>query len=233
MPETDSPLNISFDDGLGTLTHHWGGNIDWSVPGEVTLTGWGGFMEYPSDSASGHGYGTYTVNARLDGGQPGPAILLWPGDDSWPGQEIDIAEVLPDGSGRHYGTTHWDYYGSDAYESVIFDDVYGGTFHDYTVKWEPDRITYFVDGVEQGSITENVPRDHDNGGMNNAIGIMNINDSTSVTVREVDYRPLGDNGWSPSPAATPEPAERSGPVDWEVIAAQVVANYEATGSWFY
>jgi hypothetical protein len=39
MPETDTPLTVSFDDGAGPLTHQWGGNVDWSVPGEVTLTG--------------------------------------------------------------------------------------------------------------------------------------------------------------------------------------------------
>jgi hypothetical protein len=37
------------------------------------------------------------VEAKLDGNGPGPAILLWPGDDRWPGQEIDLAGTAVDG----------------------------------------------------------------------------------------------------------------------------------------
>ncbi len=105
MPtETDRPFNESFDDGIGALSHNWAGAIDTSVPGEITLRGRAGTMEFPAGREAGHGYGTYTVEAKLDGDTQGPAVLLWPGDDSWPGQEIDIVESL--GDGRQYGTLH-------------------------------------------------------------------------------------------------------------------------------
>jgi hypothetical protein len=250
--ETDTPMYESFDHGLGALGHHWGGDLDWSVPGEVTLRGHGGFMEFPGGPSAGHGYGTYTVQARLDGTAPGPAALLWPGDDSWPGQEIDIVEVHPDGSGRHYGVLHWDDgSGWDNYESLVYDDIHGGVFRDYTVVWEPGRITYVVDGAVQGEITQNVPRDYDDGGMNNVIGIMNTNPDTSITVREVGYDPLGEaGGWvaaepqpalsawdpAPEPAWTPAPeapaATDPAAVDWNAIAAQVMANHASTGAWY-
>ena len=189
--QTDRPLFESFDGGVGPLTHRWGSvNVDLGVRGEVKLTGNGGIMELPSGRSAGHGYGTYTVEAKLDGTSPGPAILLWPGDDRWPGQEIDIAEVAVDGSGRHYGTVHWNNNGSDAYNYFIFDGVYGGTFHDYSVRWEPGRLTWYVDGAQKATTTSNVPRDYDAGGMNNVIGLMNTSGSTALTVRDIDYSPL-------------------------------------------
>jgi beta-glucanase (GH16 family) len=240
--ETDASLHETFDHGLGSLGHHWGGNLDWSVPGEVTLTGWnGGFMQFPGGDSSGHGYGTYTVTARLNGDQAGPAVLLWPGDNSWPGQEIDMVEILPDGSGRHYGVLHWDGGGWDDYASVVYDNVYSGAFRDYSVVWEPGRITWLVDGVEQGSITSNVPRDFDDGGMNNVIGVMNSNSSTSITVQDIRYTPLGaqaggDSGGGDSGTWTPPEwvpaAPESGPIDWNQLASQVMATFEQTGSWY-
>ena len=111
--ETDRPLHESFDNGIGALSHHWAGDIDTSVPGEITLTGLAGAMQFPGGPSAGQGYGTYTFNAKLDGDGPGPALLLWPGDDRWPGQEIDIVEILS--GGRQYGTVHWDGGGWDEY----------------------------------------------------------------------------------------------------------------------
>lgn len=226
--ETDRPLFESFDDGTGALGKAW--NADTSVPGEVTLRGDAAMMEWNGSRDSGHGYGTYTIEAKFDGTQPGAAIVLWPGDDRWPGQEIDIGELAHDGSGRQYGAVHWNAGGRDAYTTVMLDGVETGAFHDYTVVWEPGRITFKVDGETKGSVTENVPRDFDAGGMNNTIGVLNRGWDTSVTVREVEYRPLGaaepEQAWTPAPAAA-APAE-----DWEALAAQVLANYEATGQWF-
>lgn len=266
--ETDTPLHESFDHGTGALSKAW--NADTSVAGQVTLRGNAGLMEWNGSAESGHGYGTYTVNAKFDGTSPGAAIVLWPGDDSWPGQEIDIGEMAADGSGRQYGAVHWNGGGWDAYETVIFEGVKPGVFHDYTVVWEPGRVTFLVDGQEHGAVTQHVPRDHDAGGMNNTIGALNNNGATSVTLRSVDYQPRGSGGGAdtataetpaphadsvvvaapsePDPApilaaaetpqapAAPEPVADSGggsgEVDWNAIAAQVMANYEATGKWF-
>ncbi len=97
--QTDRPMFESFDHGLDAFSHRWG-SIDHSVRGEVKLTGNAGMMESPSGRPAGHGYGTHTVEAKIEGNSPGAAVLLWPGDDRWPGQEIDLAEVAQDGSGR-------------------------------------------------------------------------------------------------------------------------------------
>jgi hypothetical protein len=54
---TDQPFHESFDNGIGALNHHWGGNVDTSVPGQITLTGHAGTMEFPGGISAGHGYG--------------------------------------------------------------------------------------------------------------------------------------------------------------------------------
>ncbi|NGM19247.1 family 16 glycosylhydrolase [Roseomonas stagni] len=284
MAATDA-LHISFDDGFGTIGNLW--NVDASVSGEVTLSGYSAMMEWAVGREAGHGYGTYTINAKAEGNEPGPAIIFWPGDNQWPGQEIDLLEITPDGSGRQYGTLHWNEGGHDAYEAVVYDGVQGGVFHDYTMIWEAGRITFQVDGVEKAVFTDNVPTDFAHGGMNNTIGFLNNNPDTSITVRDVTYTPLGgaapaqpaapaveptpdievvtgeeqswddyayeptepqdtwtpepQAGWTPEPQAgwTPEPEGdprfQPGPdgvIDWDALAAKVMANYEATGSWF-
>ncbi len=147
MTETDTPLYESFDDGLGPISNAW--NVDQSVGGEVRLSGDAALMEWATGPEAGHGYGTYTVEAKLDGDVPGPGIILWPGDNQWPGQEIDMVEITPDGSGRQYGTVHWDNDGADAYLAQIYDGVEGGVFHEYQMVWEPGRITFLVDGAEK------------------------------------------------------------------------------------
>lgn len=239
----NNALSESFDNGTGAISQAW--NIDTSVRGEVKLSGNASMMEYATGREAGHGYGTYTFTAKVDGNQPGPAILLWPGDNRWPGQEIDIVEVTPDGSGRQYGNVHWNNNGSDAYTARIYDGVGGGVFHDYQMTWEPGRITFRVDGAEKGVVTNNVPTDFDHGGMNNVIGFLNNNPNTSVTVSNVNFSPSsGGGGGGPSvsvpsvaqpepapPAAQTTPAASSGAIDWNALAAQITANYQATGSW--
>lgn len=265
---SNDALHISFDNGLGSLGNAW--NVDTSVPGEVRLAGNSALMEWAVGRDAGHGYGTYTINAKVDGNQPGPAIIFWPGDNQWPGQELDLVEITPDGSGRQYGTVHWNNGGHDAYSAQVFDGVSGGVFHDYTMIWEAGKITYQVDGQTKAVFTENVPVDFAHGGMNNTIGFLNNNPNTSITVRDVTYAPLGGSApaqsWTP-PAAPEEPApvastptdlapeattgaiavvatdtlshggwdwpsDENGVVDWNALAAQVQANYEATGQWF-
>ncbi len=246
--ETDVPFNESFDVRNGALTDNWGS--DYSVPGQVTLTGNAGMMELAESISSGHGYGTYTVTAKFDGKWPGSAIILWPGDNQWPGQEINLAEIAPDGSGRQYGTLHWNNNGEDAIAVRYHEGVQGGVFHDYQLVWEPGQITWKVDGKVTAIATEHVPLDYDNGGMNNVIGVLNNSPNTTLTVTEVDYVPLGGTPpvaapapeaplpaptpEAPLPAAEPAPAPvAEAPVDWYALAARATENYEATGYWFY
>jgi hypothetical protein len=238
---TNKPLNVSFDNGFGALGNKW--NAGSAQNGEVTLKGNSAMMEWASGKDAGHGYGTYTVTAKVEGNQPGPAIILWPGNDKWPGQEMNMMEITPDGSGRQYGTVHWNNNGKDAFDTQIFTGVKSGVFHDYQLIWAPDQITFKVDGVEKGSVDHHVPTDFDHGGINNTIGVLNNNANTSITVSHIQFTPLGETVQpTPAPAPTPSPVETpapvvsapapaSGAVDWAAIAAQVTAHYEATGVW--
>lgn len=263
----NEPLHISFDNGFGTLGNAY--NVDTSTPGEIRLAGNSAIMEWATGPSAGHGYGTYTIVANVQGNQPGPAIIFWPGDNQWPGQELDLVEITPDGSGRQYGTVHWNDNGHDAYTPVVYEGV-GPGWHEYQMVWEAGKITYKVDGEVKATFTENVPADYEHGGMNNTIGFLNNNPNTSITVTDVSYTPLGgsvpatdtatpavsasEEIWVDTSAAQPTETTQAaveagsvsgvswspetgfvfdgGPVDWQALAAQVHANYEATGQWF-
>jgi hypothetical protein len=183
----------SFDNGIGALNHVWGNpNIDTSVPGQVTVSGDGGFMERPWGASTGHGYGTYEVTASIKGNTAGPAALLWPGDDVWPGQEFDILEVI---DGVAYGCVHWrGSDGGDRYKSVYYDGIDESKVHTYTLDWKPGSITFYVDGNKMGEVTENVGKDYDHGGTNQVFGLQNKGWATSMTVYEVSYNPNGSGG---------------------------------------
>ncbi|MGG5821599.1 family 16 glycosylhydrolase [Falsiroseomonas sp. HW251] len=251
----NDPLHITFDNGdFGSIGNIF--NVNTSVPGQVTLGPSGSaMMEWAVGPDAGHGYGTYTVVAKLDGGTEGAGIVFWPADNSWPGQEIDLVEMMPDGSGRQYGTLHWNAGGSDAYESRIFDGVYGGSWHEYQMVWEPGKITMSVDGQVKTAFTDHVPADYAHGGMNNTIGALNLKDYTSISIADVRYDPLYAAAPAPTPAATVSAiaadvvhdaatttdvandaattlAAAADVIDWNALAALATANYEATGSWF-
>jgi hypothetical protein len=225
-----TPFFDSFDQGAVNFPDAW--NLDTSVPGQVTLHRpesylSSGMMEATGTASHGHGYGTYTVNAKMTGIYPGPAIMLWPGDNQWPGTEMDFGEIAGDGTGRQYSSLHWND-GGDRYDVRFYDPaIKGGVFHEYQAVWEPGRLTVNVDGKTQAVYTEHVPADYAHGGMDHVFAFLNISPHTSLTVADVRYEPLAP---AAAEAAVPATPER---VDWDAIAAQVMANYEATGQWWY
>lgn len=207
--ETDRPLHESFENSVGPLTEHWG--VDFSTFGEARFAGnqysTAGMKEPGAVPSAGHGYGTYTVNAKFTGNTAGSAIMLWPGDNKYPGQEIDLAETAPDGSGRQYAAIHWNDNGQNRHETQFLEGVQGGVFHECQVVWEPGKLTFNVDGRQAAVFTNHVPVDYDNGGMNNTIAFLNNNDATTLTVRDVTYVPLG----GPAPVSS-APAPDGPPV---------------------
>jgi beta-glucanase (GH16 family) len=174
----------SFDNGLGALSHTWtdGGHID-TGSGQVTLKGEAIAMMHPGGSDTGFGYGKYEFEASMSPDQKGPAILLWPGDDKWPGPEYDIVEVI---DGHAYGAVHWNDNGHDAYTTRTFDGVDESQTHTYGITWQEGRIDYYVDGQHYGSVTENVGNDHAHGGVNMVPSIMSGGDA-ELTVYKFTY----------------------------------------------
>lgn len=178
----------SFDNGTGALTHLWSGSVDTSVKGQITLTDYSGVMQRPWGKDSGFGYGQYYVTAKVEGNQVGPAALLWPSDDKWPGTELNFVEVLSDGTS--YGTAHNGNFGGDWYEARMYNtDEYG--VHTYGINWQADRVSFTVDGNDAGAVLMDT-KDAANGGANVVFGVMNKNDNTSITVYDMSYTPNGD-----------------------------------------
>ncbi len=178
----------SFDNGTGALNHHWSGSVDTSVSGQITLGGHSGVMERPWGSDSGHGYGQYTVTAKVEGDQVGPAALLWPSNDQWPGTELDFVEVLPDGTA--YGTAHNGNNGYDSYDARMFRGTDESQAHTYGINWQADHVSFSVDGRDAGAVWMDT-KDAARGGTNVVFGAMNMNDNTSITVYDMSYSPWG------------------------------------------
>ncbi len=241
----------SFDNGTGALTHNWAGNIDTSVPGQITLRGHSGVIEFPGGKDAGHGFGQYYATAKLEGDQfgygAGPAVLLWPSDDRWPGTELDFVEVRPDGTA--FGTAHRNDNGGDWYRAFNYGGLDESQIHTYGINWQADRVSFSVDGRDVETVWMDT-RDAAHGGVNNVIGVMNLNDSTSVTLYDVSYTPSGGES-SPSRPSTDEgeqatteavsreqepstaaASEQSGPTDWSGAEGETVASNEANDSWF-
>ena len=210
---TYTPLHESFENSIGPFTENW--NVDFSVFGEARFYGnqysTAGMKEPGADPSIGHGYGTYTVTAMLSGNVAGPAIMLWPGDNKYPGPEFDFAELKPDGSGHQYATNHWNNNGDNGQKQYFFDDVASNVFHTYQAVWEPGKITLSIDGQVKASITENVPTDYLHGGQNEVFAFLNNSDATSLIVRDLDYAPLGSAAATATAPAAAAAATASNP----------------------
>lgn len=138
------------------------------------------------------------------GDRAGPANILWPSDDIWPGSEIDIGEL--DGSGRLYHATHWkDPTAPEANNGQnkfnIWPTAVG--FHKkqklvHAAMMQTDKITYLIDSQVLAVETEHPALDYAHGGVNHSIGIANDSSNTKVIVHWVRWTPeakaLADGG---------------------------------------
>lgn len=88
-------------------------------------------------------YGKYLVRFRFDSGVGiAHAILLWPGDNSWP-PEIDFSE--DNGANRQttYATLHYGAGNTQVQRKVAVDLT---KWHTLGVEWTPGRLVYTLDG---------------------------------------------------------------------------------------
>lgn len=228
----------------------------------VSMTNRGGWWSAGglSQGWEGQTYGRFEVRAKVDQGQgTSGAIVMWPTDNSYP-PEVDLLETPEGNRSQAHFTYHWDA-GYDAYESHGY-NVDTSQWHTYAVDWSPGRLTYYIDGKEMFSTTSNVPQESMalgfmgwvakdgqnwyNGGPDGSTpGQVNLHvDWAKISVADGGSQ----GGGNPQPAAVqaepvpaavvqepapaPAPVEAPQAVDWEALAAQVLANYEATGSWY-
>lgn len=112
--------------------------------GELHITGRGdvsGGMNW----RGGRTYGRWEVRARMDRGNGyAPAILLWPSSGRWPQDgEIDLSEI-PRGDRREsHFTIHW---GAENSQTGFASRGDFTQWHTFAVEWQPDHITFFLDG---------------------------------------------------------------------------------------
>lgn len=243
-----------------TFDVQWGKPENFSVwDGEAHLEssaseGWPntGLIQGPWGADAGQGYGVYEMTARLEDDQGGgAALLLWPATNRWPGPEVDLLESSDTTRDSGYWTLHWEENGQDRFDWNPFSlDL--TQEHTYAVKWEPGRLTYYIDGNLIESVTENVPVPFEDGGENLVMGIQvsdagkwnQPGDVVRLHVERVAYYAPVES-WDPDSAVSypvesawvPEawPVEPTGwsdgAVDWDAIAAREVAWFDANGWW--
>jgi beta-glucanase (GH16 family) len=96
-------------------------------------------------------YGYFEARAKLpQGAGVSGAFWLLPADGSWP-PELDVVES--DGAGALAMAAHTLQTGDHTADEHWGDNVPGAAteFHTYGVDWEPDRITWYVDGKQAAS----------------------------------------------------------------------------------
>jgi len=133
--------NVSVANGLATITVHKSGS-NWN----------GGILS--TDTTKRFQYGFVEVRAKLPPKGPGfwPGIWLYGGTSS---DELDMMEWL----GRDVTTVYQTYhYGSGQQQGVSPKSSDWTTdYHLFQMKWEPSRITYYIDNVQTASWTQGVP----------------------------------------------------------------------------
>jgi beta-glucanase (GH16 family) len=96
-------------------------------------------------------YGYVEARLKVPKGQGlWPAFWLLPVDHSWP-PEIDILEVLGHEPNKVYTTFHWRDSGGvhrSAGQPWVGPD-FSADWHTFAVRWQPDSIIWYVDGVER------------------------------------------------------------------------------------
>lgn len=176
-PLDDAGWRLTFFDGFDEVmldrnawpilfhgSTYWNGAFDWRAEnvivwdGELILSSIASPAGWTSGGVNmgwnGQLYGRWEVRARLDEGKgTSAAILLWPTSGDYP-PEIDLMES-PDPERNITSMTVHSVGFNDAQGHQVFSDA--SEWHTYAVDWLPDRITFYIDGVEQWTTTKGVP----------------------------------------------------------------------------
>jgi beta-glucanase (GH16 family) len=104
-------------------------------------------------------YGRFEIRCRVPKGKGlWPAFWLLPDPLGWP-PEIDVLETLGHEPNKAYMTHHFRdekrQRGSDGGSWSGPD--FTADFHEFAVEWSPDRIVWFVDGVERFRSSKSIP----------------------------------------------------------------------------
>ncbi|MDB5593473.1 MAG: hypothetical protein JWM36_434 [Hyphomicrobiales bacterium] len=194
--------------------NHWGPGVDLSTPGQITLHTTAdnqdsGTMQQSSGASSNQGYGLYSETLQMQGTIGVYGMAGWPASDHWPGPELDMVEVLADGT--PYASVHWKGAdGSDQDQSVMFKGVDVTQAHNYQMDWQADHVSFYVDGKEMGTVTDHVPLDYAHGGENESMGIGvqtswnsgALGGNNWVTITDASYSKFVGGATPPAAAST-------------------------------
>ncbi len=99
-------------------------------------------------------YGYFDIRAKVAKGS-GFWNSLWLYNQSGDANEIDILEFL----GKDPTTAHQTMHGISTpqrqFNTRGID--WSQDYHDYAVKWQPGRLTFYIDGIARGTVTNGVP----------------------------------------------------------------------------
>ena len=168
--------SVSVANGLATITAQKSGR-NWT----------GGILS--TDTTKRFQYGFVEVRAKLPKGQGfWPAIWLYGANSS--ADELDMMEFLGGDASTVYQTYHFS--GGQHQVSPKSSD-WTADYHLFQMKWEPGRLTYYIDNVQTGSWTASVPArpmhfmfNFDVGGPNDWGGAPNSSTPTTAQFN-VDY----------------------------------------------
>lgn len=143
---TDRPENASVSDGVLTITaiaeRYLGRDYSSAKLRTLGLADWR--------------YGRFDIRAKLPYGQGiWPAFWMLPIQSKyggWPSSgEIDIMEMVGHTPAITHGTLHYgESIGQHVYTGTyctLSDGIFADDFHVFSVIWEPDSFTWYVDGV--------------------------------------------------------------------------------------
>src|SRR4051812_28132223 len=141
---------LSLSDGLLHITARK--QTKYGEPYVSGLVQTGGKQDHPDRPTFSFLYGYLEVRAKLPAGQGlWPAIWLMPASHDDGNGELDVMEMLGNDPSTVHFTAHRD--GSEEGHTFSGPDFSSG-FHTFGVDWEPDHITWYVDGVARATCTD-------------------------------------------------------------------------------
>jgi hypothetical protein len=119
------------------------------------VTTGGPFEKGPPQPAFAFKYGFAEARAKLPAGRGfWPAFWFLPASGAWP-PEIDVMEWQGAQPHRDYMTVHFSdkHSKNDSLQGIYDGPNLSQAYHVYAIDWEPNALTWYVDGVDRLSVT--------------------------------------------------------------------------------
>jgi beta-glucanase (GH16 family) len=149
--EVYDPTAVSVSDGMLRLTARQ--ETKYGMPYVSGLVQTGGDDSVTGEPRFNFKYGYMEVRAKLAGGQGiWPAIWMMPASYNDGNGELDVVEVV--GKWPDYANFTLHRNGSDEGDEWRAPYDFADDFHTFGVDWQPDHVTWYVDGIERARMTD-------------------------------------------------------------------------------